>query len=135
MNQGGLIQAQPGMPASVDEEFRQLRQCFHVRLRSEQALLATLMGALESGSIASPVLVTSIRDFAHRLRGAALVFEYREIGDDAKAVELAAIAVALDANAQGNDPALVSALNALNARLAGASNDDASNDSSTGANG
>src|SRR5580658_5757100 len=79
---------------TADEQFEELRQHVHQRLRKEQAQLSALTQALAGAQVAPPAIFEDIRAFAHRLRGAALVFGFKVVGDAAKAVELAAIAAA-----------------------------------------
>jgi HPt (histidine-containing phosphotransfer) domain-containing protein len=113
---------EPGVP---EEEFEKLRQRFHERLRREQTQLATLAKALGSGNGNSALIFADIEAFAHRLRGAALVFGYGEIGNVAKDLELAAVAAALDENGARNDPSVVSGMQGLSMRLAAQSGSSA----------
>jgi hypothetical protein len=84
-----------GLPIPVlelvtpEQEFEELRQRFHERLQRERVRLSQLAEALAGGKVDSALVVGDLGMFAHRLRGAALVFEYTGIGDAAKAVELA----------------------------------------------
>jgi hypothetical protein len=100
---------------SPEQEFAQLREQFHVRLQREAARLGQLMAALPGGNVNSVKVLEEIGMFAHRLRGAALVFEYRAIGDAAKALELA---VAPDPHGQRADWLIVSTMQALATELA-----------------
>jgi hypothetical protein len=90
-----------GLPIRVlelvtpEQEFEELRQRFHERLQRERVRLSQLAEALAGGKVDSALVVGDLGMFAHRLRGAALVFEYTGIGDAAKAVELAAGAALL----------------------------------------
>jgi hypothetical protein len=90
-----------GLPIPVlelvtpEQEFEELRQRFHERLQRERVRLSQLAEALAGGKVDSALVVGDLGMFAHRLRGAALVFEYTGIGDAAKAVELAAGAALL----------------------------------------
>ena len=111
-------QIQPLETGTPDEQFAKLRERFQERLRKEQRQLAALTQALASAKAAPAPIFLDIRAFAHRLRGAALVFGFQSLGDGAKAVELAAIAAALDANRQASDPSLVFAMQALALSLA-----------------
>jgi hypothetical protein len=101
-----------------DEQFEKLRRRFHERLRKEQRQLATLTKALGSANVTSASIFLDIRAFAHRLRGAALVFGFQSLGDVAKAVELAAIRASLDTNGQRAAPSMVSTMQALAINLA-----------------
>jgi hypothetical protein len=100
-------------PATPDEEFEKLRQHFHERLRREQAQLSALSEALAKANVASASIFVDIRAFAHRLRGAALVFGFQGLGDGAKAVEMAAIAASLDLSGRRLDLSVVSTMEAL----------------------
>jgi hypothetical protein len=101
-----------------DEQFEKLRRHFYDRLRKEQRRLATLTKAQGSANMASASTYLDIREFAHRLRGAALVFGFQGLGDGAKAVELAAIAASLNTNGQRCDPSVVATMQALAISLA-----------------
>jgi HPt (histidine-containing phosphotransfer) domain-containing protein len=109
------IELETGTP---EEEFEQLRQRFHNRLRKEQTQLAVLTKALARPDVASAQFLVDVREFAHRLRGAALVFGFQKLGDGAKAVELAAIAASLEANEQRRDPSVAATMQELTVRLA-----------------
>jgi HPt (histidine-containing phosphotransfer) domain-containing protein len=101
-------------PETPEEEFEKLRQHFHQRLRKEQAQLVVLAEALRRANSATAAAVfVDIRSFAHRLRGAALVFGYQAVGEGAKAVELAAIAVSLNLSGRQLDLSVVSTMQAL----------------------
>jgi hypothetical protein len=118
VNQDNHPQVQPTETGTADEEFEKLRQRFQQRLRQEQAQLSALSEVLGRASIAPASILVEVRAFAHRLRGAALVFGFQEIGEGAKAVELAAIAASLDAKGQRCDPSVVATLRALAINLA-----------------
>jgi hypothetical protein len=105
-------------PGTADEEFEKLRQRFHLRLQQEQAQLSALSAALGRAGVVPAAILVDIRTFAHRLRGAALVFGFQGIGDGAKAVELAAVAASLDAKGQRCDPSVVATMQALAIDLA-----------------
>jgi hypothetical protein len=106
-----------GATGTADEQFEKLRQRFHVRLRKERRQLGVLTEALGGASGACASIYSDIRAFAHRLRGAALVFGFQGVGDGAKAVELAAIAAARDTNSRRRDPSVVSAMQELGINL------------------
>jgi HPt (histidine-containing phosphotransfer) domain-containing protein len=109
-------QLQPVEIGAPEEEFEKLRQRFQERLRKEKRHLAALTKALGSNTFAPTSILFDLREFAHRLRGAALVFGFQDVGDAAKAVELAATAATLGANSHRPDPSVVSTTQAL-ARL------------------
>jgi HPt (histidine-containing phosphotransfer) domain-containing protein len=100
-----------------NEAFEKLRLSFHERLLSEQARLATLAGALGIAEVDCSVVFRDIATFAHRLRGAALIFEYREIAEVAKTLELAAAAAALDKQDQRSKPPIMAMVRALELKL------------------
>jgi HPt (histidine-containing phosphotransfer) domain-containing protein len=118
VSQDRLRPVQPLKTGTADEQFEELRQHFHERLRKEQRQLATLTKALAGAEGTPASLFSDIREFAHRLRGAALVFGFQGLGAGAKAVELAAIAASLEANSQRSDPSVVSSMRALAINLA-----------------
>lgn len=105
-------------PASPEREFEQLRQQFHQRLQREQARLTILTASLQSMQIDLAVVVGDIGMFAHRLRGAALVFEYRRIGDAAKALEVAVDGAAKDGAGNPDSGSIASAMHGLAMTLA-----------------
>jgi len=119
MNQDRLRQVQPLETGTPDEQFEKLRRRFHERLRKEQRQLATLTKALGSANVTSASIYLDIRAFAHRLRGAALVFGFQGLGDGAKAVELAVLKASRDTVGQRRDPSVVSTMQALAIKLAG----------------
>jgi hypothetical protein len=103
---------------SPEQEFAQLRGRFHQRLQREEIRLTLLSEALGGAKGTSALVVEDIGIFAHRLRGAAMVFEYRRIGDAAKAVELAAATVTLDEDGTRDERLVVSTTQVLAMRLA-----------------
>jgi HPt (histidine-containing phosphotransfer) domain-containing protein len=105
-------------PATADEEFEELRQRFQLRLLKEQAQLSALAEALGRAPIASGSVFADIQAFAHRLRGAALVFGFQALGEAAKAVELAAIAASVKVNGPRDIPSVAATMQALAAKLA-----------------
>jgi HPt (histidine-containing phosphotransfer) domain-containing protein len=115
LNRPDPVQSQD--PETPDEEFEKLRQHFHQRLGKEQTRLSALAQAHESGHLASASTLVDIREFAHRLRGAALVFGFQALGDCAAAVELAAIAASLEANVRGCSQAVTATMRALAIKL------------------
>ena len=113
MNQDRPRQVQPLETGTPDEQFEKLRRRFHERLRKEQRQLATLTKTLGSSNVTSAAIFLDIRAFAHRLRGAALVFGFQGLGDRAKALELAAVRASLDTKGPRRDPSVVSTMQAL----------------------
>lgn len=98
---------------TADEQFEELRRHFHQRLRKEQAQLSALTQALEAAQVAPVSIFVDIREFAHRLRGAALVFGFKLVGDGAKAVELAAMAAAVGVKGRRGIPSVAATMRAL----------------------
>jgi hypothetical protein len=118
VNQGQLQKVKPMEPGTADEDFENLREHFRQRLRKEQAQLSALAETLARAQVASVSVFVDIRAFAHRLRGAALVFGFQRLGDNAKAVELAAIAASLDLNRQRGNTSVAATMHALATNLA-----------------
>jgi HPt (histidine-containing phosphotransfer) domain-containing protein len=112
-------------PILVDDAFEQLRQAFNSRLRSDRVHLADLGTALTRAAAEPESIFEEIGMFAHKLRGAAAIFEAAEIGKAAMALELAATAASI-AGAQNTDPPVWATLEALADRLASATGCDVS---------
>ncbi len=100
----------------LDDELKKVRDAFYVRLRSDRARLTTLRVLLACAPQESASIFEQIRMFAHRLRGAAAIFEAFEIGSAAYALEDAAN-TALIARAANTDPFVRAALDGLADRL------------------
>jgi Hpt domain len=96
-----------------EEQFEKLRQRFYVRLRKERSQLAVLTAALESADGTSAAILLNIQAFAHRLRGAALVFGFQGLGDGAKAVERAATTALRDASGRQCRPSVAATMQEL----------------------
>ena len=99
-----------------DATYQDACQSFLNRLDGEQKRLAVLETAL---AVAEEGPVTAFLDlefFAHRLRGAAAVFDLPELRDDSKVLELAA-AKAVLRHAPINDPHVEAAIRLLKAQL------------------
>jgi HPt (histidine-containing phosphotransfer) domain-containing protein len=111
-------QVQSIVPGTADEEFEKLRQRFHQRLLKEKAHLSALAEALGRAPIALELIFVDIQAFAHRLRGAALVFGFQALGDGAKAVELAAIAASVDVNGRRDVTSVAATMQTLAVNLA-----------------
>jgi HPt (histidine-containing phosphotransfer) domain-containing protein len=76
---------------SVEQDrFEELRDIFHARLRSDQIRLTTLSALLAREEGDASRTFDDIRQFAHRLCGAAAIFESPEIVAAAEALETAA---------------------------------------------
>jgi HPt (histidine-containing phosphotransfer) domain-containing protein len=99
-----------------DATYQDACQSFLDRLNGERARLAVLEAAL---AIAAEDQVTPFLDleiFAHRLRGAAAVFDLPELREDSKVLELAAGKAVLR-HAPINDPQVRAAIRLLKAQL------------------
>ncbi len=104
-------------PPSLGDTYEEVRLSFCARLPGEAARLATLSTALNAAHQRPAAVFTDLREFAHRLRGAAAVFEEFALSAAAKALEYAAMA-ALAAGADSQDAALAAAMRALAVQLA-----------------
>jgi HPt (histidine-containing phosphotransfer) domain-containing protein len=77
--------------AAVEQDrFEELRGIFHARLRNDQVRLTTLSAVLAREESDARRTFDDIRQFAHRLCGAAAIFESPEIVAAAEALEKAA---------------------------------------------
>jgi hypothetical protein len=103
--------------AAPDDEFEHLRKTFYVRLRSDRVRLTTLAASLARIEGHPAGVFNALQAVAHRIRGAAAVFEDSELGGAANALERAATA-ACDIGADHADGAVWSALEELVERLA-----------------
>lgn len=81
----------------MDVTFEDVRQSFLIRLHSEEARLVALRVALKSAQADPVSAFVDLEIFAHRLRGAAAMFDLPQIRDAAKELELAAALAATDA--------------------------------------
>jgi hypothetical protein len=108
--------ATESITVSEDATYQDACQSFLDRLEGEQVRLAVLETAL---TIAAEGPVTAFLDlevFAHRLRGAAAVFDLPELRDDSKVLELAA-AKAVLRHAKHTDRHVKAAIRVLKAQL------------------
>lgn len=96
--------------------YEEVRQSFLVRLRAEHQRLLTLGAALAAADGAPATAFEDLERFAHRLRGAAAVFEMPQLRDAAKVLELAASG-ALARRAPNNDLRLRRSMRILAVRL------------------
>jgi HPt (histidine-containing phosphotransfer) domain-containing protein len=104
-------------PAVTAAAYQEVRQSFLVRLGSERARLLTLGDALAAGEGVPAAALEDLGRFAHRLRGAAAVFQVPELHDAAKVLELAATA-ALEQMMPNYNLYLISSMRVLSATLA-----------------
>jgi HPt (histidine-containing phosphotransfer) domain-containing protein len=100
-----------------DDAFEEVRQSFLMRLPGEQARLLVLTDALGSGKGNTALVLGDLEIFAHRLRGAAAVFDANALSEDAKSLELA-VAAASIAPIRDNDTFVWATLRTLTSRLA-----------------
>jgi len=98
--------------SAPSRQFEQLRDAFHLRLRRERANLEKLAAALTRADGGSALAFEKLRFSAHRLHGAAAVFEAFEVAEAASALE-AASAAAWSTNADKSDVAVSTALQSL----------------------
>jgi HPt (histidine-containing phosphotransfer) domain-containing protein len=112
-----LPQSADKQPAVPDVTYEEVRQSFLVRLHSEQTRLAALTAQLGSAEGNPAPAFANLEGFAHRLRGAAAVFDFPELRDVAKVLELAANAAVIE-RAPAHEPRVQSAIRTLSARLA-----------------
>lgn len=98
--------------SAPDERFEELREAFHIRLRSDRVRLTTLAAALARGKEDPARVFENIRLCAHRVRGAAAIFEASEVGVAANALEQAAGSASIG-HADNSDPAVWTALETL----------------------
>jgi hypothetical protein len=109
----------------ADEEFELVRQSFLARLTLEMERLVALAGELEAAKTECSSVLKDITTFAHRLRGAAAVFDERDLSIAARSAELAATMV-LDEAGTNIDIRVWSTLRALAASLVHIIGNDAS---------
>jgi hypothetical protein len=99
-------------PGARGREFEKLRNAFNVRLASDRANLKTLEAALARADRGAALTFEKLQFSAHRIHGAAAVFETFEVASAASALEAAA-ASALFANADKSDLGVSKALQNL----------------------
>jgi HPt (histidine-containing phosphotransfer) domain-containing protein len=87
-------------PALLDQQFSTLQRMFYRRLRNEQGQLFMLRVALVEDDNPAPLL-DEIRCLAHRMSGAAAIFEAQGIQAAASRVEQAALSALRGLTAQG----------------------------------
>lgn len=101
----------------ADDPFEELRAAFHARLRGDAVALTVFAAALACADANPAPIFEDIRLFAHRVRGAAALFDAPDLGVLAEALEQAAIS-AKNARAENSDASVWTALEALAERLA-----------------
>ena len=101
-----------------DVTYEDVRRSFLNRLPGEHTRLAGLADTLGSGAVASASAFGELEGFAHRLRGAAAVFDFPELRDAAKVLEIAANAGVLG-RAPVTEPRVQAAIRSLVEQLTG----------------
>jgi hypothetical protein len=99
-------------PAAMNDEFDRIRTAFYARLRCDRMRLTTLATSLSRIEGHPGGIFKALQGLAHRIRGAAAVFEASELGGAAYALEQAAIA-ACDKRSDHADGPVWSALEEL----------------------
>ena len=99
-------------PAATDGEFDRIRTTFYARLRCDRMRLTTLASSLSRVEGHPAGVFKALQGLAHRIRGAAAVFEASELGEAAYALEQAAT-TACDKRSDHSDGPVWSALEEL----------------------
>ena len=79
-------------PAAMDNEFDRIRAAFYARLRCDRMRLTTLATSLSRTEGHPTGIFKALQGLAHRIRGAAAIFEASDVGNAAYALERAATA-------------------------------------------
>jgi chemotaxis protein histidine kinase CheA len=95
-----------------DDRFEELRDAFYARLRSDRERLTTLAAALTHAEGDAARIFEDIQLFAHRVGGAAAIFDASEVGIAANALERAA-GSASTGHAANSDASVRTALETL----------------------
>ncbi len=106
-----------GQDGRLDDEFNSLSGLFRARLQSERMHFASLSAALAHAEESPGKIFEDVNFRAHRLKGTAAIFEFKDIAAAAHALEYAAKA-AIATRAPNSDAAVWSALVALVSLLA-----------------
>jgi HPt (histidine-containing phosphotransfer) domain-containing protein len=104
-------------PAAMDHEFDRIRATFYARLRCDRMRLTTLATSLSRVDGHPAGVFKALQGLAHRIRGAAAVFEASELRDAAYALEQAAT-TACDKRSDHSDGPVWLALEELVEQLA-----------------
>jgi HPt (histidine-containing phosphotransfer) domain-containing protein len=99
-------------PVEMDDEFDRIRATFYARLRCDRMRLTTLAASLSRIEGHPGGIFKALQGLAHRIRGAAAVFEASELSGAAYALEQAATA-ACDKRSDHADGPVWSALEEL----------------------
>jgi HPt (histidine-containing phosphotransfer) domain-containing protein len=99
-----------------NEEIKELKLLFQRRLQEDLLTLGSLASRFASADAAPATVLEEIRFFAHRLHGAAAIFEAHELATSAHALEAAA-ALAVTGDARDTPPSVSSILQNLLGQL------------------
>ncbi|MDB6009160.1 MAG: hypothetical protein JWL65_1410 [Gammaproteobacteria bacterium] len=99
-----------------NEEIKELKLLFERRLQDDLLRLGSLAARFASVDAAPATVLEEIRFFAHRLHGAAAIFEAHELARSAQALEAAA-ALAVTGCAGNTSPSVSSILQSLLGQL------------------
>jgi chemotaxis protein histidine kinase CheA len=102
----------------LEEEFDSLRDEFSARLQRDRVQLTVFAAELARAEGDSTGLFERLRQFAHKARGVAAIFQSLQVADAARSLEQAAAAAA-SGHSNGADPSVWAALVALTDVLAG----------------
>jgi HPt (histidine-containing phosphotransfer) domain-containing protein len=83
------LSSRRSIPIALDDARESLRRKFHRRLQSERTQLAALATALSQVGDEPSIAFEELRLCAHRMHGAAAVFEYLEVAAAAGSLERA----------------------------------------------
>jgi HPt (histidine-containing phosphotransfer) domain-containing protein len=109
-------------PTPSDITYDDVRKSFLFRLYAERTQLAALADSLGGGADSPASAFGKLEGFAHRLRGAAAMFDFPALSAASKALEFAANA-ALNGKAPPNEPRVQTAIGSLAAQLTGLTGD------------
>lgn len=106
------VKAPAPAPIAAESELEALREAFYSRLRSDRARMLTLCAELARAETYATPVYSDIRMVAHRLGGAAAMFDAPQISQAAVALEDAAV-TAINTHADNVDSTVWTALEAL----------------------
>lgn len=98
--------------AALDTQFEQLRGAFYTRLCSDRKQLTLLSAELAGAAVDARPVYEEMRQVAHRMCGAAAIFDVPEVGSAAYKLEQATL-LAIASHADNADEPVWSALEAL----------------------
>jgi HPt (histidine-containing phosphotransfer) domain-containing protein len=100
-----------------NEELKALRLLFQRRMQDDLLMLGSLAARFASADSVPGTVLEEIRFFAHRLHGAAAIFEAHELARSAQALEAAAV-LAVNGCARNTPPSVSSIMQSLLGQLA-----------------